>query len=63
MELTELQRRELERAGCWRDLEAFVRAEAEQESPLVPRRFEVPFGVGERAAPSSAGSTSATASA
>jgi ATP-dependent helicase/DNAse subunit B len=48
MELTELQQREL-RHGLWRDLEAFVREDAEAESPLVPRRFEVSFGM-ERAA-------------
>jgi ATP-dependent helicase/nuclease subunit B len=48
MELTELQQREL-RHGLWRDLEAFVRAEAASGSPLVPRRFEVSFGT-ERAA-------------
>jgi ATP-dependent helicase/DNAse subunit B len=48
MELTELQRLEL--AGSLRrDLEAVVRAEAEQESPLSPSRFEVSFGAGERA--------------
>ena len=46
MELTDLQRLELE-GGLRRDLEAVVRAEAEQESPLVPNRFEVSFG-GER---------------
>jgi len=49
MELTPLQRRELEQ-GLWRDLEAFVREDAESESPLVPRRFEVSFG-SERSAP------------
>jgi ATP-dependent helicase/nuclease subunit B len=49
MELTPLQRRELEH-GLWRDLEAFVRADAESEVPLVPRRFEVSFG-SERSAP------------
>ena len=49
MELTELQQREL-RHGLWRDLEAFVREEAESEMPLVPRRFEVLFG-SERSAP------------
>jgi len=49
MELTPLQRRELEH-GLWRDLEAFVRADAEAEAPLVPRRFEVSFG-SERSAP------------
>jgi ATP-dependent helicase/DNAse subunit B len=48
-ELTPLQRRELEH-GLWRDLEAFVRDDAEAETPLVPRRFEVLFG-SERAAP------------
>jgi ATP-dependent helicase/DNAse subunit B len=48
MELTELQRLEL--AGSLRrDLEAVVRVEAEQESPLAPSRFEVSFGAGERA--------------
>ena len=46
MELTELQRQELDQ-GLWRDLEAFVRMEASSELPLVPRRFEVSFG-GER---------------
>jgi ATP-dependent helicase/DNAse subunit B len=49
MELTELQEREL-RHGLWRDLEAFIRGEAEAELPLVPRRFEVLFG-SERSAP------------
>jgi ATP-dependent helicase/DNAse subunit B len=49
VELTPLQRRELEH-GLWRDLEAFVRADAEAEAPLVPRRFEVSFG-SERSAP------------
>ena len=48
MELTELQRLELT-GSLRRDLEAVVRAEAEQESPLTPSRFEVQFGVGERA--------------
>jgi ATP-dependent helicase/DNAse subunit B len=43
MELTELQRQELHQT-LWRDLEAFVRAEAASELPLVPRRFEVSFG-------------------
>jgi ATP-dependent helicase/DNAse subunit B len=43
MELTDLQRRELDQS-LWRDLEQFVRDEAESESPLVPRRFEVSFG-------------------
>ena len=49
MELTPLQRRELEH-GLWRDLEAFVREDAASELPLVPRRFEVSFG-SERSAP------------
>jgi RecB family exonuclease len=48
-ELSELERRELE-GGLWRDLERFVRDEAETELPLVPRRFEVGFGT-ERSAP------------
>jgi hypothetical protein len=43
MELTELQRRELEQ-GLLRDLEQFVRAEAASELQLVPRRFELSFG-------------------
>ena len=43
MEMTDLQRRELEQ-GLWRDLEQLVREEARAESPLVPRRFEVSFG-------------------
>ena len=49
MELTPLQRRELE-GGLRRDLEAFVRDDAELGLPLVPRRFEVSFG-SERSAP------------
>jgi ATP-dependent helicase/nuclease subunit B len=49
LELTALQRSELQQ-GLWRDLEAVVRAEAESELPLVPRRFEVSFG-SERSAP------------
>jgi ATP-dependent helicase/nuclease subunit B len=49
LELTDLQRSELEQ-GLWRDLEAVIRAEAESELPLVPRRFEVSFG-SERSAP------------
>ena len=48
-ELTELERRELE-GRLWRDLERFVRDEAESDAPLVPRRFEVSFGT-ERSAP------------
>ena len=43
MDMTELQRRELDQA-LWRDLEALVHAEAENPLPLVPRRFEVSFG-------------------
>ena len=49
LELTELQRRELE-GSLWRDLEQFVRTEAGSELALVPRRFEVSFG-SERSAP------------
>jgi ATP-dependent helicase/DNAse subunit B len=49
MELTDLQRRELEQ-GLLRDLEAFVRDEATSELELVPRRFEVSFG-SERSSP------------
>jgi ATP-dependent helicase/DNAse subunit B len=49
MELTDLQRRELEQ-GLLRDLEAFLRDEAASELQLVPRRFEVSFG-SERSAP------------
>jgi ATP-dependent helicase/DNAse subunit B len=43
IELTDLQRRELEQ-GLLRDLEQFVRDEAASELQLVPRRFEVSFG-------------------
>jgi RecB family exonuclease len=43
MEMTDLQRRELEQT-LRRDLEALVDAEAETVTPLVPRRFEVSFG-------------------
>jgi ATP-dependent helicase/nuclease subunit B len=49
LELTDLQRSELEQ-GLWRDLEALVRAEADADVQLVPRRFEVSFG-SERSAP------------
>jgi ATP-dependent helicase/nuclease subunit B len=49
LELTDLQRSEL-RQTLRRDLEALIRAEAESELPLVPRRFEVSFG-SERSAP------------
>jgi ATP-dependent helicase/DNAse subunit B len=48
-ELSDLERRELA-GGLGRDLENFVRAEAEADLPLVPRRFEVSFG-SERSAP------------
>jgi len=43
MEMTEMQRRELDQS-LWRDLEALVREEAQDDRPLVPRRFEVLFG-------------------
>ncbi len=49
LELTELQRRELEQ-GLWRDLEQSIRLEATSELGLVPRRFEVGFG-SDRSAP------------
>ncbi len=49
LELTDLQRDELEQ-GLGRDLAALVRAEAESDLPLVPRKFEVSFG-SERSAP------------
>jgi ATP-dependent helicase/DNAse subunit B len=49
LEMTPMQRHELEQ-GLWRDLEQVVRDEAEAETPLVPRRFEVSFG-SERSAP------------
>jgi ATP-dependent helicase/DNAse subunit B len=49
LELADLQRSELQQS-LWRDLEALVRAEAESELPLVPRKFEVSFG-SERSAP------------
>ncbi len=49
LELTDLERMELEQ-GLWRDLEGLVRAEADSELPLVPRKFEVSFG-SERSAP------------
>ncbi len=42
-ELSDLERRELA-GGLRRDLENFVRSEAETDLPLVPRRFEVSFG-------------------
>jgi len=49
MEMTELERRELEQS-LRRDLEQFVRDEAASGLPLAPRRFEVSFG-SERSAP------------
>ncbi len=49
LDLTDLQHAELEQT-LWRDLEGFVRKEAELRLPLVPRRFEVSFGH-ERSAP------------
>ena len=49
LEMTELQRRELEQTLS-RDLERLVRAEAETELPLEPRQFEVSFG-SERSVP------------
>jgi ATP-dependent helicase/DNAse subunit B len=49
LELTEAERLELE-GSLRRDLEQFVRAEAQAASSLVPRRFEVSFG-SERSAP------------
>ncbi|MDP8911657.1 MAG: exodeoxyribonuclease V subunit gamma, partial [Actinomycetota bacterium] len=49
MELRDLERQELDQ-GLWRDLEQFIRAEADSDVGLVPRRFEVSFG-SERSAP------------
>ena len=49
MEMTELERRELEQS-LRRDLEQLIRDEARAPLPLVPRRFEVGFG-SERSAP------------
>jgi RecB family exonuclease len=49
LEMTDLQRRELE-LTLSRDLERLVRAEAASDSPLEPRQFEVSFGL-ERSAP------------
>ena len=49
MEMTELERRELEQS-LRRDLEQLIRDEARSPLPLVPRRFEVGFG-SERSAP------------
>jgi RecB family exonuclease len=44
MEMTTMQRRELD-ASLWRDLEALVHFEADADSQLVPKRFEVSFGM------------------
>jgi ATP-dependent helicase/DNAse subunit B len=44
IEMTPMQRRELD-AGLWRDLEALVHFEADDEAQLVPKRFEVSFGM------------------
>jgi ATP-dependent helicase/DNAse subunit B len=44
IEMTPMQRRELD-AGLWRDLEALVRFEADDDTQLVPKRFEVSFGM------------------
>jgi len=49
MEMTELERRELEQS-LRRDLEQLVHDEAASDLPLAPRRFEVSFG-SERSAP------------
>ena len=49
MEMTELERRELEQS-LKRDLEQLVRDEARSPVPLLPRKFEVGFG-SERSAP------------
>jgi ATP-dependent helicase/DNAse subunit B len=43
MELTEIQRQELDQS-LWRDLSAFVEAEAASDLPLVPRELELHFG-------------------
>jgi ATP-dependent helicase/DNAse subunit B len=43
MELTDVQRHELDQ-GLWRDLSAFLDAEARSELPLVPRELELQFG-------------------
>jgi ATP-dependent helicase/DNAse subunit B len=44
LDLSDLARRELEQT-LWRDLEQFVRDEARSPLKLVPRRFEVSFGM------------------
>jgi len=49
LEMTELQRRELQQTLA-RDLERLVRSEAETQLPLEPRQFEVSFG-SERSVP------------
>src|SRR4029079_17218716 len=43
LELTELEAAELEQT-LWRDLEQFVRDEAESDLPLLPRRVEGAVG-------------------
>jgi hypothetical protein len=43
MELTEIQRHELHQT-LWRDLSAFLEAEAAADLPLVPRELELQFG-------------------
>jgi ATP-dependent helicase/DNAse subunit B len=43
MELTDVQRQELDQ-GLWRDISAFLDAEARSELPLVPRELELQFG-------------------
>jgi ATP-dependent helicase/DNAse subunit B len=43
MDMTDMQRRELDQT-LWRDLEAFVHAEAGSVLPLEPHRFEISFG-------------------
>jgi ATP-dependent helicase/DNAse subunit B len=49
LDLTELQAAELDES-LWRDLQGFVRDEAESPLSLLPRRFEVSFG-SDRSAP------------
>jgi RecB family exonuclease len=44
IEMTPMQRRELD-ASLWRDLEALVHFEADDETQLTPKRFEVSFGM------------------
>ncbi len=49
LDLSDLQEAELDE-GLWRDLEGFLRDEAQSPLELQPRRFEVSFG-SERSAP------------